>query len=246
MDKKLAEIRKIHEARARKQEEEEKKNGGSEEKTVKPKGKVIGGKYFENPPNQFTLKEYNAIVDKYQRIKRQAKALVTKIEIDDDAARMFQSYLVRTNFARLRYGVMYGTVDKENVVRCHAVYEPEQTGDATHFERLPDKRLDKIDGLAALLGWQRVGLLVSSPPINPSDPVITGQEAILCAEEQAKYGPHCCIIQMRPKMEGERDMVTEAYQVSQQMVDIYREGTLSPGSQRQNVHSARELEAVLE
>eukprot|EP01061_Rhynchopus_euleeides_P046826 TRINITY_DN9076_c1_g1_i1.p1 TRINITY_DN9076_c1_g1~~TRINITY_DN9076_c1_g1_i1.p1 ORF type:complete len:370 (+),score=156.67 TRINITY_DN9076_c1_g1_i1:56-1165(+) len=245
MDKQLAEIRKLHAERAARQRREEKDGSAAPAGPPVKKGKVIGGKYFATPPQQLGMKDYEAIVNRYQRILRQKKSeVVTKVEVDADTADLFQSFLRARGFAFLRAGILYGTV-KDGVVHCHSCYEPEQECKAKELKLLEDKRLHKVDSIAQLLGLQRVGILVSAPYATPDDPVLTAQEVLLCAEQQAKYGDHCCLVQVRVGQDMQSINV-EGYQVSSQCVDIYKEGTLSRGENPKFVHSERELEAVQE
>ena len=243
MDKQLAEIRKLHAERAAKQKREGPAAGAAAADT-KEKGKVIGGRYFANPPKQLGMKEYEAIVNRYQRVQRQKKSeTVTKVELDSDTVDMFQSFLRRRNFDIQRVGYVYGTV-KEGVVKVHACYEPDQHSTEKEYTIQEDKRLPKVDAIAQLLGLQRVGVLVSALPASPEDPVLTAKEVLLCAEQQAKHGLHCSLIQVR--IGADHEIHVEAYQVSTQCVDIYKEGTLSAHENPKFVHSERELEAVQE
>ena len=241
MQEQLAEIRRQHAERNARQKAEGTAPAAPKEK----KGKVIGGKYFSDPPKQIQMKEYEEIVNKYQRIMRQKKSdTVTKVEVDSDTADMFQSFLRTRNFSFLRAAILYGTV-KDGVSHVHTCYEPEQECKPDHLKLLPDSRIEKADKVAKLLGLQRVGLMVSAPYASPEDPVLTAQEVLLCAEQQAKYGHHCCLVQVRIGQD-QQSINVEGYQVSKQCVDIFREGTLSEGATPKFVHSERELEAVQE
>eukprot|EP01059_Diplonema_ambulator_P034361 TRINITY_DN7648_c0_g1_i1.p1 TRINITY_DN7648_c0_g1~~TRINITY_DN7648_c0_g1_i1.p1 ORF type:complete len:374 (+),score=96.11 TRINITY_DN7648_c0_g1_i1:538-1659(+) len=247
MDQQLAEVRRMHAERAARQKREQESGDAemTDEKTVK-KGKVIGGKYFANPPGQMTMRELGEIINRYQRVHRQKKSeVVDKIEVDSDTAMFFQSFLRQRDFSVQRMAYMYGTVEG-TTVRCHCCYEPEQESRATSYTPLEDDRLAKVDGIAALMGLRRVGVLVSAPPATPSDPVLTAAEVLLTAQQQAEHGAHCCLIQVRLS-EDRSEVKVEAYQASSQCVDIYKEGTLSPHpTDPKLVMSERELEAVKE
>eukprot|EP01064_Diplonema_japonicum_P020554 TRINITY_DN3014_c1_g1_i1.p1 TRINITY_DN3014_c1_g1~~TRINITY_DN3014_c1_g1_i1.p1 ORF type:complete len:385 (+),score=69.99 TRINITY_DN3014_c1_g1_i1:59-1156(+) len=240
----MAEIRRMHAERAkmqRKQEDTEMKGGEPAAK----KGKVIGGKYFANPPKQIGMKEYESLINRYQRIQRQKKCAIEKIEVDSDTVMFFQSFLRAREFKVQRIAYMYGTVEG-GLVKCHCCYEPEQESSQDGYKVLPDNRLAKADGIAALFGLQRVGVLVSAPPATPSDPVLTAEEVLLVANDQAKHGSHCCLVQVRLS-EDLSEVKVEAYQASAQCVEIYKEGTLSANPKDTKlVTSERELEAVQE
>lgn len=252
----MAEIRRRRAAECAEQRKEEKAaaargdaagGGGAGAAAGAPKssGKVIGGKYFASPPQQLGMKEYEAIVNRYQRIQRQKKATVEKFCLDHESADFFQSFIRMREFKLMRYGVIYGTVQGA-VVQGHCIYEPEQHGNETTFTPLEDRRLEKIDKLTELLGLRRVGVITSAPQLALDKPILSAQEVLLCAEQQARFGMHCCLVQMRMDESG-TELRVEAYQVSEQCVDIFKEKTLSVHPTSLGVvHSERELEAILE
>eukprot|EP01062_Namystynia_karyoxenos_P056473 TRINITY_DN47431_c0_g1_i1.p1 TRINITY_DN47431_c0_g1~~TRINITY_DN47431_c0_g1_i1.p1 ORF type:complete len:412 (+),score=167.17 TRINITY_DN47431_c0_g1_i1:96-1238(+) len=243
----LAEVRRrrAQECAQQRAEEKAQEAAGAPAPEAKKTGKVIGGKYFANPPQQMGMKELEEIVNRYQRVQRQKDPTVQKFGMDTDSADFFQSFLRRRQFQLMRYGIMYGKV-AGGVVQCHSIYEPEQHGGPTDFEPQPDKHQEEVDKLASLLGLQRVGVITSAPPLSADAPILSAREVLLCAEQQAKFGPHCCIVQIRLGEDGQ-ELRVEAYQTSSQCVDIYKEGTLSMHPEKRGVvHSERQLEAVQE
>ena len=249
MDAQLAEVRRMHRERAEKQRLQEKEEANNPSKPAPKKGKVIGGKYFANPPKQIGMKEYEELINKYQRIQVQKGSHLKRFDLDEDAASFFQSFLRRMDFGLMRAAIMYGTVN-DGVVSCHCCYEPEQIGSPRGYKFTEDKLLPKVDNIAKLLGYQRVGMLVSYLSTSPDDPILTASEVILAAEQQALYGSHCCLIQMRVLLEGgvnSHDAAAEfdAYQASHQGTEIWKEGILSPHPEDPKlVCSEREMEAV--
>ena len=127
------------------------------------KTKLIGGNQVDTSKRTFTAKELIEAIDAI-RVRWQA-AKTQHVKVDVDSINIFQSFVLSRQWKQQRAGILYGTVEGAgDVVTVHAIYEPEQHSTETEIELLPDEREEKIDKLAHLCGWQRVGMICSHPP----------------------------------------------------------------------------------
>eukprot|EP00906_Rhabdomonas_costata_P039199 RCo055455 len=213
--------------------------------SVKPRGKVICGKYFASPPSKLTMPEMESLLNTYVRITPQKEATLAQVRMDADSAEFFQSFLQRAQFRIQRFGLMLGSFDPASrVVTVDCIYEPRQAAvGTTGFSEIEDPLLDYVLPLGKALGLQVVGWIFSHLK-NRGDYVLSAAEVLKTAELAAKFGPHCVVVSVSPQ-EGTGHSDFHPYQVSEQCVRIYQEGTLSPNPTAPHlVHSERELEAV--
>eukprot|EP00667_Euglena_gracilis_P010345 EG_transcript_10533 len=210
------------------------------------RGKVVCGKWFLDPPQKLTVKDMEALLSVYVRVAPQKEAFVAQIRMDTDAAEFFQSFLVRAGFAVQRYGVMFGSFDPQaKVVTVDFIYEPKQASGSHDWAELEDPMLDTAVALAKHFGLVPVGWIFSYRH-DRGDYILSAREVLKTADFAAKYGPHCVVVGVT-NLAGGTQTDFSPWQVSNQLVQIYREGTLSPHpTEAHLVHSERELEAVKE
>ena len=189
-----------------------------------PGRKVLGGKIVDTSKKSMDGKELIQAIDGV-RVKWQA-ARTALVEIDNDAASIFQTFVMQRQWKLQRYGIMYGKYnEKENKIVVHSVYEPEQQGSETSFEPLSDAREERVDRLAKMLGLRRVGLIITHPPRNVNEIVLSGKELMMLAREQSRFGDECVLLAVSPNPET-MQINAHAWQASQQCVHLYQIGLL--------------------
>ncbi|ESL08456.1 hypothetical protein TRSC58_03841 [Trypanosoma rangeli SC58] len=148
------------------------------------------------------------------------------VRADAVSLNLFQSFVRQLDWSLQRYGILYGKYDANLMtIEVHAVYEPEQHGDAYTFHCLPDKRLRNVDRIAELLGLRRVGAVCTHPPRDVEQIVLSSREMLLCAREQSRFGDECVLLTMSPSLTTGR-IECQAWQTSPQAVHFYRLGVL--------------------
>lgn len=151
------------------------------------------------------------------------------VKTDTQSLNIFQSFVMGMDWKLQRYGILYGTYDADShVIEAHAIYEPEQVGNAYTFDytSTPDPRIEKVDTLAGYLGLRRVGCVCTHPPRDPDTIVLSAREMLLCAREQSRFGDECVLLTMAPNMQEDGVVECQAWQVSPQCVNLYRMGML--------------------
>mmetsp|Transcript_15404 Transcript_15404/g.25445 ORF Transcript_15404/g.25445 Transcript_15404/m.25445 type:complete len:576 (-) Transcript_15404:27-1754(-) len=157
------------------------------------------------------------------KIKSQEYANVKAVSIDYSSANAFQQYLQSQGFSQRRVGYLYGTTDKDKTVKVEAIYEPPQRGTKEKFELLEDKEAQRVEQLAALLGYKPVGWIFSHPKRDYS---MSNDEVLKAAELQAKYGNEFVTLVLFENKEGMYSF--EAFQLSDQCTQLYKDGALLP------------------
>jgi nuclear protein localization family protein 4 len=213
----------------------------------KKRGKVVCGKYFENPPMKLTMPEMEHLLNMYVRIAPQKEPTISQVRMDSDSAEFFQAFLQRSQFCIQRYGLMFGTYEQQDhSVTVDCIYEPKQSavGISSYQEINDSIMIDQLLSLTKAFGLQLVGWIFSHP--LDRDYVLSGAEVLKTADLMSKYGNHCVVISVSPR-EDATTTDFHPYQVSTQCATIYKEGTLSAKPTAPNmIHSERELEAVNE
>jgi hypothetical protein len=106
---------------------------------------------------------------------------------------------------------------------CDVIYEPNQKGDEKGFEILKDDNEETIEKLSNLLGLQRLGWIITNDG-NRENP-LTGEEILMAATFQEKYGEN--FVTLTVSKNSDNDQVEfEAYQVSDQCVELNKKGML--------------------
>jgi nuclear protein localization protein 4 homolog len=121
------------------------------------------------------------------------------VKVDAQSINIFQSFVAQMEWHLQRYGILYGTYDSASqTVEVHAVYEPEQHGNAFTFEVVPDPHLAKVDEIAKELGLQRVGVACTHSVRDMDKMLLNFRELLLCAKEQSRFGDECVLLTVGP------------------------------------------------
>jgi nuclear protein localization family protein 4 len=205
----------------------------------------VGGTAVDKDKRVFTSKELVQAINAV-RVKWQP-ARVAKVRVDSDAAGIFQTFVLQREWKMMRYGIMYGTVDKATAeVTIHCVYEPEQVGLETRVETQKDARVERVDALAGYLGLQRVGVVLTHPPRDTDECTLEAHELLMLAKEQSIHGDHCILLAIAPNP-ASQEIEAHAWQASEQCVQLFQVGMLKPSEEDTRfVHSTRPLEIAQE
>lgn len=186
---------------------------------------LVAGLLVDASKRQFTGSELMAAIDAV-RIRWQPSR-TQLVKADSTSLNIFQSFVYGLNWKMQRYGILYGTYDEvTRAVSVHSVYEPEQIGSETSFTMQPDAREERVNEIARLLGLKRVGCICTHPPRDEATVTLSGQELLLCAKEQSRFGDHCILITMGPNVETGH-INAQCWQASEQCVQYFRMGILS-------------------
>ncbi|KPA79589.1 hypothetical protein ABB37_05395 [Leptomonas pyrrhocoris] len=121
------------------------------------------------------------------------------VKVDAQSINIFQSFSAQMEWHLQRYGILYGTYDSAaQTVEVHAVYEPEQHGNAYTFEAIPDPYVDKVDHMAKELGLRRVGVACTHSVRDTDEVLLDFRELLLCAKEQSRFGDECVLLTVGP------------------------------------------------
>mmetsp|Transcript_1017 Transcript_1017/g.2933 ORF Transcript_1017/g.2933 Transcript_1017/m.2933 type:complete len:485 (-) Transcript_1017:160-1614(-) len=199
------------------------------------------------------------------RIKPQENGAISAASVDTAAANDFQAYLVTTGFSQHRFGLLYGTVDAENVARCDAVYEPPQVGTAEMY--VPSEESDasgdgasssssasspsistRADLVARDLGMVHVGMIFSAKPrkciLSALDVVTAAKLAVREGERRSGAEREFVIISVALAEDGQT--LFEAFQLSDQCLEMFRAGViLESGLQKPNSGRVKMRDPVL-
>ncbi|KPI87250.1 hypothetical protein ABL78_3645 [Leptomonas seymouri] len=130
---------------------------------------------------------------------RWAPSTTQLVKVDAQSINIFQSFLAQVEWSLQRYGILYGTYDSASqTIEVHAVYEPEQHGNAFTFEVTPDPHLDRVDQVAKELGLRRVGVACTHSIRNTDEMLLNFRELLLCAREQSRFGDECVLLTVGP------------------------------------------------
>ncbi|KAJ1488316.1 NPL4 family-domain-containing protein [Baffinella frigidus] len=171
-----------------------------------------------------TLEEEEKFLIMPQKMVR-AKSLSINIE----AGTSFQKFVVQDmEFQQQRVGILYGTCDLAGNVRCEAVYEPPQEGDAEAYKVLEDPDFDRVDRVAALLGLRIVGSIFTA---RSRKCILSSQDIMLAARVQERVekrmgydAARACVSGAISHNETTGVVSFEAYQISDLCMDLYRRG----------------------
>lgn len=192
------------------------------------KMRLIGGVAVDGDKTQFSGRELMTALDA-GRVKWQ-KARVATIRVDADSSNFFQSFPMARGWKLMRYGILYGKYDAPNrAVSVHGIYEPAQQGSETGYRLLPDPREARVDALAKALGLEHVGIIVTHPPRDTKEVVLSGTELLLGARDQSRFGDHCVIVTAAPDP-ATQQLTAHGWQTTEQAVRLFQMGTLSPST----------------
>lgn len=193
----------------------------------------------------WTLNEFVAMDEQFVfKMKRQDKAVCSRVSVDVPSIQNFQSYLQRFQFARKRFAFLYGRYEEPSSdnndssspsVVVEAIYEPPQEPDADAaegFEQLEDPLEEKVEEIAKLLGLQKVGWIFGHPPRDDGI-VLTTAEVIMAAELQLEAAggvEETSFVTIKVGQAKDGTVGVEAFQVSQQCMAMVAEEALEIGT----------------
>lgn len=153
------------------------------------------------------------------RIKQQEKPTVSGVSFERKAAEMFQHYLVEhLAFSVQRLGVLYGRVDESGWVNVEVIFEPPQETSANNclvISTPQDEAL--VDSLAALLGLEKVGIIVA----HTNSEVVLSSGELMQAVEQLKKTQTKHFIAVTVSLGEGGATQFEAYQISDQFIELW-------------------------
>lgn len=170
------------------------------------------------------------------KVKPQADAWIDAAVVDTAAATEFQRYLASMGFAQQRIGVCYGRYDAEEKTTCvEAMYEPVQRGSADTYDLVSGPEAgdisDRAAALATLLDMRPVGMVVSTRArkciLSAKDMVTACEMLAPLTETQRK---DFVVLLVGVEQSGETSF--EAYQISDQAVEMYEAGIFAPLSEQ--------------
>ncbi|EQC38258.1 hypothetical protein SDRG_04684 [Saprolegnia diclina VS20] len=195
-----------------------------------------GMKSLRDMKMHWTLSEFMEMDSQFEfKIKAQKKPYLEKVLLDGASCNSFQAYLRQFAFQQSRCGWLYGRVEPPTstdedalptvIVEC--IYEPPQTGDPYGFEVHDDPHADKVDAVAAALGWSKVGWIFSHPPREDETFHFSSREILLAAQLQLDAGgPKTPFVTVKVTLDKEGQASFEAFQVSDQCLDMFSAGAL--------------------
>jgi len=135
----------------------------------------------------WTLNEFVELDSQFQyKISKQPTGqpgFCSKVAVDAKSLESFINYLYTFDFRCMRIGYLYGTVDKNNEVQVHFIYEPKQETTDITFKLLRDEQDANVNELAMMLGYKRVGWIFAHPPREKKFS-FSGPEILATAEHQ--------------------------------------------------------------
>jgi nuclear protein localization family protein 4 len=186
----------------------------------------------------WTLNEFVALDNQFTfKIQRQEAAICNQVSLDTPSTSDFQAHLSRFQFARKRYGFLYGKfveVDGEKKTIVEAIYEPPQQVDAEAaegFEMLDDPMEEQVEQIAELCGLKRVGWIFGHPPREDGF-VLNAAEILMAAEFQLEAAgglEETPFVTVKVTTGNDGDVSVEAFQVSQQCMAMVAEEALEVG-----------------
>lgn len=181
---------------------------------------------------QWTLDEFmlmdSQFVYKVKAPEKGKGAVCKAANLDTSAIQNFQSYMENFDFKVMRIAYLYGTVAEDMSVKVEIVYEPPQETTDKDFEVFDDPKGDLVDGLVALLGFQKVGWIFAHPTREEGF-YFSGPELMFTAEQQleAAQGVNDTpFVTVTVSKDEQSQVVVEAFQVSKQCMEMVAEGVL--------------------
>eukprot|EP01032_Pedospumella_encystans_P013179 gene13179-15190_t len=188
---------------------------------------------LRNMKMHWTLNEFIALDEQFQyKVKSPETGMCKKVSIDTASIQDFQNYMRNFDFRVMRVGFLYGKFNEDATVKAEFIYEPPQeTTDAT-FTILPDPKEQVVEGLASMLGLQKVGWIFSHPAREKGFH-FSWAETLFAAEQQleAAQGVNDTpFVTMKLTVDEKGQIIVEAYQVSKQCMEMVAEGVLAPSA----------------
>ncbi|KAL4177662.1 hypothetical protein KRP22_002592 [Phytophthora ramorum] len=207
-----------------------------------------GMKSLRDMKMHWTLGEFMRMDAQFEfKISAQKEPQVAKVHLDGASCNDFQAYLRQFAFQQSRCGWLYGSVDAETKeVTVEFIYEPPQEGNPYGFEVLDDPDADKVDAVAEALGFEKVGWVFSHPPREDEDFHFSAREVLLAAQLQADAGgKESLFLTLKVTLDKEGQASFEAFQVSDQCVEMFAAGVLAENEQNPKACAVNDTFTVL-
>lgn len=178
----------------------------------------------------WTIGEFMRMDEEFEfKLKPQEKAHVAQVSLDKASCDNFQSYLRQFAFQQSRCGWLYGAIDQESKkVTVDFIYEPPQEGTPHDFQVFGDPLGEKPDAVAKALGREKVGWVFSHPPREDSDFHFSSNEILMAAQLQLDAGGKGSLfLSLKVTLDKEGQTTFEAFQVSDQCLDMFAAGALN-------------------
>ncbi len=190
-----------------------------------------------------TVADFMALDSQFEfKIQRQENPICKQVSLDIPSISSFQAYLQNFRFKRHRFGYLYGKFVKSDGAEendpptkalVEAIYEPPQEPDneaAEGFQVLDDPDEERVNQIAEMLGWTRVGWIFGHDVRD--DHVMTAAEIIMAAELQLEAADGVnetpfVTVKVAPGADG--TVSVEAFQMSQQCMSMVAENALVLG-----------------
>ncbi len=190
-----------------------------------------------------TVADFMALDSQFEfKIQRQENPICKQASLDIPSISNFQAYLQNFRFKRHRFGFLYGKFvksddgeenDPPTKALVEAIYEPPQEPDneaAEGFQVLDDPDEERVNQIAEMLGWTRVGWIFGHDVRD--DHVMTAAEIIMAAELQLEAADGVnetpfVTVKVAPGVDG--TVSVEAFQMSQQCMAMVAENALVLG-----------------
>eukprot|EP00761_Pharyngomonas_kirbyi_P013724 gb/GECH01013753.1/.p1 GENE.gb/GECH01013753.1/~~gb/GECH01013753.1/.p1 ORF type:complete len:435 (+),score=136.54 gb/GECH01013753.1/:1-1305(+) len=187
------------------------------------------------------MDEFLSLLDKHTiHVKHQDDPTCGACYLDTGAAQKFQAYLAAMAFQVQRMGYLYGRLEEEVPSEdgddeewdpeeeeditfspyVDVIYEPPQDGNSKECLELDDPLAERVDLLTSLLGLRKIGWIFSAPADREYE--LSGPEVLKAAKLQSVYGNDFITVKVGTREDGKTQM--EAFQVSKQCVDLYKDG----------------------
>ncbi|KNH08218.1 NPL4like protein [Perkinsela sp. CCAP 1560/4] len=206
---------------------------------VQGNSRTVCGVPIDSEMRQVSGSQLVDLISKF-RIKWE-KSRVGKVLIDESSASLLQSFCQSIQWRPSVHGILYGTFrESEKIVEVHSIYEVEQICTGEGLKEELDSRISNVDNLAKLLGFQRVGVIIAHCS-SPGQPTVLGEELLWAIQSQSRFGEDSVIVTLTPDADNESTHV-EAWQASQQSVDLFRSQHLCRSEHPGCVHATTAVE----
>jgi len=173
------------------------------------------------------------------KVKRQEKGNCTAVALDSAMCAEFQNYMRQFAFSKCRGAFLYGKIVSEGVldskredggdeifkVQVDCMFEMAQEGKAIGFDMFDDPLEEKADKIAEYLGLEKVGIIYAHPPRDENFQ-LTAAEILFACEQRVEVGKEKPFVIAKVTVDKEGQAQYEAYQVSDQCLEMYQAGAL--------------------
>jgi nuclear protein localization family protein 4 len=207
-----------------------------------------GLKALRDMKMHWTIGEFMRMDAQFEfKISAQKAAHCSKLILDQTSCQDFQSYLRQFAFQQSRCGWLYGSIDEETKeIKADFIYEPPQEGDPFGFEVFDDPNADKVDQIAQALNVEKVGWVFSHPPREDETFHFSSREILLAAQLQLDAGGKGCpFVTLKVTLDKEGQASFEAFQVSDQCLEMFSAGALVESTNNPQVMQVHETFTAL-